>query len=89
MAIRQFSGLIAMVVQTVIFITGFFAIWLSQDERSHFRKYACIFGLVGQPFWFYTSFMMEQWGIMALTFIYTIAWARGVFVHWLKPKSSR
>lgn len=93
MAIRQFSGLTPfltlsfMIVQTLIMITGFFAVWLSQDARPHYRKYACLFGLAGQPFWFYTTYVEEQWGIFALSFIYTIAWGRGVFVHWFKSEA--
>ena len=39
--------------QIAIALTGVVAIWLSQDHRIQFRKWASIFGLIGQPFWFY------------------------------------
>ena len=40
--------------QIAIVLTGTTAIWLSQDERAAWRKWACIIGLCGQPFWFYS-----------------------------------
>lgn len=72
-----------MIVQVLIAVLGVGAVWLSQDERPHLRKYACIFGLLGQPLWFYTSWSTEQWGIFALSFVYTIAWLKGLHVYWL------
>ena len=71
--------------QVAIALTGCVAIWLSQDTRESFRRFACIFGLVGQPFWFYSAWQAEQWGIFALCFIYTYSWWRGFWNHWL-PK---
>jgi hypothetical protein len=72
--------------QALIAITGIVAIWLSQDSRAGWRKYACLFGLAGQPFWFYSSYIAEQWGIFILCFFYTFAWLKGVRVHWM-PES--
>lgn len=69
--------------QIAIALTGVVAIWLSQDKRNSFRKYACIFGLIGQPFWFYAAWTAEQWGIFILCFFYTWAWFKGFRVHWL------
>lgn len=73
-----------MLVQVMIIITGITAVWLSQDTRENYRRFACLFGLAGQPFWFYSSFHTEQWGIFALSFIYTFAWFKGVRHFWLK-----
>jgi len=36
--------------QIAIAVTDATAIWLSQDERPEWRKWACIFGLCLQPF---------------------------------------
>lgn len=72
-----------MLEQIGIALTGVTAIALSQDVRESWRKWACIFGLIGQPFWFYSSWMAEQWGIFALCFLYTLAWARGFKAHWM------
>jgi hypothetical protein len=76
-----------MMDQIAIALTGATAIWLSQDERVEWRKWACIFGLCGQPFWFYSAWVAQQWGIFALSFLYTFAWMRGIRHHWLRNKS--
>lgn len=72
-----------MIDQVAIALTGVVAIWLSQDSRKSVARYACIFGMIGQPFWFYSAFMSEQWGIFILCFFYTFAWARGVKNNWI------
>lgn len=69
--------------QLAIAFTGAIAVWLSQDKRDGWRKWACIFGLVGQPFWFYSAWNAHQWGIFALCFIYTYSWFRGFRNYWL------
>lgn len=69
--------------QVAIVFTGVAAIWLSQDSRETWRRYACLFGLAGQPFWFYSSLVSEQWGIFALSFAFTAAWAKGFREYWL------
>lgn len=71
-----------MIAQLAIGFTGVVAIWLSQHELLSRRKYACIFGLAGQPFWFYSAYTTDQWGIFVLSFCYTWAWLRGVRNHW-------
>lgn len=71
-------------VQTLIAVLGVGAVWLSQDRRAERRKYACIFGLLGQPLWFYTTWQAQQWGIFALSIIYTLAWIKGFQNYWLE-----
>ena len=70
--------------QIAIALTGVVAIWLSQDEEESKRKYACIFGLIGQPFWFYSAYIAEQWGIFVLCFFYSYAWYKGFKLNWMK-----
>jgi len=69
--------------QIAIALTGVVAIWLSQDKRERWRKWACIFGLVGQPFWFYSAYTAEQWGIFILCGFYTSAWLKGFRTNWM------
>ena len=71
--------------QIGIALSGVIAVWLSQDKRESWRRWACIFGMLGQPFWFYATWKAGQWGIFALCTLYTYAWARGVWAHWLSP----
>lgn len=69
--------------QIGIAFTGVTAIWLSQDKRQNWRRFACIFGLIGQPFWFWSAISAEQWGIVVLCCLYTYSWARGVWNNWI------
>jgi hypothetical protein len=68
--------------QLLIGLLGVTAIWLSQDKRDHVRRFGCLFGLASQPFWFYSAWTAEQWGIFALCFFYTWAWLKGVRTFW-------
>lgn len=63
---------------------GIAAIFLSQDSRESWRRWACIFGLAGQPFWLWSSWHAGQWGVFLLCFIYAGVWARGVWTYWLR-----
>jgi hypothetical protein len=71
--------------QIGIALSGAIAVWLTQDQRESWRRWACIFGVLGQPFWFYAAWSAEQWGIFALCLLYSYAWARGLWTHWLGP----
>lgn len=77
-----------MIEQIAIAFTGVTAIWLTQSKSAEARRYACLFGLAGQPFWFYSAWQAEQWGIFALCCMYTLSWARGVRNNWLAVKPS-
>lgn len=72
-----------MIAQIAIALTGVTAIWLSQSQSAQARRFACLFGLAGQPFWFYSAWQAEQWGIFVLCILYTVSWARGVKTNWL------
>jgi len=75
-----------MIEQIAIAATGVTAIWLTQSKSAQARRFACLFGLAGQPFWFAAAIAAEQWGIVILCCFYTVAWARGVWNSWLSPK---
>lgn len=74
-----------MIDQIAIGLLGVTAIFLSQSANPDVRKYACLFGLCSQPFWFYATFTAHQWGIFFLSFLYTISWMRGIWLYWVKP----
>ena len=77
-----------MIEQAAIAVLGASTVWCSQDHRSERRKLACLFGLVAQPFWFYASITSQQWGIVALTVLYSLGWCRGFYTFWIKGKSA-
>lgn len=72
-----------MIAQFAIALFGVTSIFLSQSADAKQRKFACLFGLAGQPFWFWSSISAEQWGIVLLCCLYTVAWARGVKTNWV------
>lgn len=71
-----------MIDQIGIALTGVTAIALSQSAPKQ-QRYACLFGLAGQPFWIYAAWSAGQWGILCLTALYTAAWAKGLWTHWI------
>lgn len=73
-----------MIEQTIIALCGMASIWLANDPRERWRRWACLIGLVAQPFWMYATFKAAQWGIFALSFVYAAGWARGVRHHWMR-----
>lgn len=70
--------------QLGIAVFGVAAIYLSQHPVERVRRWGCIAGLCGQPFWIASSYLAGQWGILALTALYTMAWCRGVRTYWLR-----
>lgn len=72
-----------MIEQIVIALCGAASIWLANDPHVARRRWACIIGLVAQPFWMYATFIAGQWGIFALSFVYAAGWLRGVWHYWI------
>ena len=70
--------------QIAIALTGAVAIWLTQQGNQAWKRYACLFGITGQPFWFYSAYQAEQWGIFVLCCFYTYSWMVGINNHWIK-----
>lgn len=70
--------------QLAIALTCMSSIFLVNDPRPKVQRYACICGLISEPFWFYTTFVHHQWGIFAAAFVYTFSWGRGFYNQWLK-----
>lgn len=71
--------------QIAIAVLGAFAAWLSQAREESFRRWACIFGILGQPFWFYAAWKAQQWGIFVVCVLYALAWMKGLWTYWLAP----
>lgn len=77
-----------MIEQVFIACSSVTAMWLTQQHREDWKKYACLFGICGQPFWFYSSYTHEQWGIFVLSFFYTYGWMIGIQNNWIKPRKA-
>lgn len=74
-----------MISQIGIVFFGVLAAWLTQQANESRKKYACILGLISQPFWFYSAIESEQWGIFLLSIIYTGVWLIGFKNYWVIP----
>lgn len=72
--------------QVGIGLTGGVAILLSQQSNDNLKRYACIFGLLGQPFWFWMAIEKSLWVVMALNCFYAYSWALGFYNNWIKEK---
>lgn len=70
------------ILQAGLLITSAIAIYLTQQGDQELAAYASIFGLVGQPFWFYTSYKAKQWGVFVLSFFYAYSWGLGFYNYW-------
>lgn len=70
-----------MIAQVGIALFGLTAIVLANCLDIRLRRWAPVAGLIGQPFWFISAFDAHQWGILALTGLYTLAWAKGLRDH--------
>lgn len=68
--------------QILIAITGTIAIWLTQQHREKWKRYAGIIGLLGQPAWLISSYQSELWGVFAMSIFYTYAWCLGIKNSW-------
>jgi hypothetical protein len=73
-----------MIDQIMIALTGLPATLLSQTSTQKWRRWSCIFGALGQPFWFYTTFTHQQWGMFGMCFVYTAAWGLGIRNNWIR-----
>jgi hypothetical protein len=74
----------AVIDQIAILLTGVPAVFLTQSRRESWRRFACLFGIAGQPFWIYAALSAKQWGIFLIALLYTAAWLKGVWTHWIR-----
>lgn len=70
--------------QIAIALTGAVAVFLTQSQSANLRRFACLFGIVGQPFWFMAAWKAQQMGVLFVSVLYALAWAKGVHTHWIK-----
>tara|TARA_B100002049_G_scaffold38583_1_gene25673 strand:+ start:4127 stop:4462 length:336 start_codon:yes stop_codon:yes gene_type:complete len=77
-----------MIAQIAIMILGSAAIWFV-GRKEQWKRWGYILGLIGQPFWFYTAYTNEQWGILIMCLFYTYSWVQGIYNYWIKKPVSR
>lgn len=73
------------IANIVVLITGPTAVNMTQSTNENIRKYACIVAMFGQPGWFYTMYVTQNWGILLVCFFYLWGWLKGLWNWWIKP----
>lgn len=80
------SPLIIAIDQLIIIVSGISAIYLTQERSAARRRWAPIIGLIGQPAWFWATIQAEQWGMFALSVLYTLVWIKGLWAQWFQAE---
>lgn len=71
-------------IQIAIAFTGLTALALTQLKvPEHWRKFAPVFGMVGQPFWIISTIQSGQFGILILCCCYAVLWILGFYNQWI------
>ena len=68
--------------QFVITCTGMGSLYFMASQSPRDRLKGGLIGLFGEPFWFFTAYINWQPGILALAFIYAVAWIRVVWSNY-------
>ncbi len=66
------------ICQVSIIFTGALQAWLFTRADIELSTLACVVGLVGAPFWFYTSYKNKQYGIFAVAIWYAYCFIDGL-----------
>lgn len=70
------------VAQLGIAVFGILAIILVARKN----KWGFVLGLISVPFWFITSIINRQWGIVILNTAYTVSWGYGIY-YWFSGRN--
>lgn len=73
-------------IQGAILLFSAAAVILLTAGSRRVQLAGCLAGLVGQPLWFYTTWLNGQWGIFALCLVYACFYIRGVWVRMKDPR---
>jgi hypothetical protein len=73
-----------MEIITQIAITVFSCTSIFLFSTKSYYRYGFIAGIVGQPFWIYSSYSTGQWGIFLVSLWFTVAHIRGLKNHFIK-----
>lgn len=69
-------------IQLALAFFGLTALWMATGNHPKARRWACVVGLAGQPFWIIFAVSVNAWGLLALSLAYSAVYARGAWVQW-------
>ena len=77
---------IDIIAQIFAVILGCWSMWLvNQKHKDHpNKKWACILGLISEPFWMYTLLYHGQYIAIIVKLFYTYSWCVGIYNFWIK-----
>ena len=70
--------------QLGIIVFGVAAIWLVGLKDPKLMRWGYVCGILSEPFWLWSTWQAEQWGIFALAIFYTVSWINGLRNHFFK-----
>lgn len=56
------------------------------SRRDKYKKWGYVVGLASQPFWFYSSIVAMQWGIILLNLWITYCWLNGIYNYFFSSE---
>jgi threonine/homoserine efflux transporter RhtA len=68
-----------MVGQVLLAILGCLSLYTVTHKEASVRRYGAVFGLAAEPFWLYSAWDNQQWGIFFLCGIYSFRWAQVLY----------
>jgi hypothetical protein len=79
--------IVDIISQSFAVILGCWSMWLvNQKHKEHPNKrWACILGLISEPFWMFTLLYHGQWIAIIVKLFYTYSWSVGIYNFWIKP----
>lgn len=69
-------------IQGIILGVSGSSIWLMTAKDRRVQLGGCIIALLGQPFWLYTTWVNDQWGMFVLALIFVLSFAKGIWIRW-------
>ena len=71
-----------MLCQVMIFVLGAVAVTLLSCKNKWLHWLSFVVLLCSEPFWFWTTIVHCQWGMLLLSCLYTIMLVRGAFNYY-------
>ena len=55
-------------------------------QKKPWARWGYIVGILGQPFWFYATWVNAQWGIVLVTCWFTFSYGQGIWNFWINKE---
>jgi len=69
-------------LQCAILLMGAATVWLLCLKSPRWQRWGCAVGFAAEPFWLWSSWRNEQWGVFVLCWVYGAVYAVGWWRRW-------